>query len=57
MTSAAVVEFHNVGFAYEEGKTVLEDIQFQNAARPGGRDRRSDRRGQNHAHQPAEPFL
>ncbi len=23
------VEFHNVGFAYEEGKTVLEDITFQ----------------------------
>ncbi len=27
------VEFHNVHFAYEEGKTVLEDISFQ--TRPG----------------------
>ena len=51
------VEFNNVGFAYEEGKTVIEEINFKTRARTGGRHRRTYRRRQNHADQPAEPLL
>ena len=51
------VEFEHVNFAYRPGTPVIEDLSLVAAARQHGRDRRPDRRGQDHAGEPADAVL
>ncbi len=56
-TQRGHIVFDNVSFAYNGTDFVLRDVSFEVRARRARRDRRRDRRGEVHAHQPAAALL
>ena len=51
------VEFRNVTAEYKEGEPVLKNVSFHGRTRTDHRHRRSDRRRQDHHHQPDPALL
>ena len=54
---AGDVEFEHVAFSYKPDEPLIEDMNIDGRAGPDHRHRRADRRGQDHAGQPADALL